>query len=82
MGLEKIGPMSNNTPEHLKPKDEPTRPQKVLQWAMCHPGVLLLGSIAVGTILVRRRESSSRAAPDQRAKTETDVADGDVPLFI
>jgi len=74
--------MSNSAPEHSKPQDEPTGPQKTLQWAMCHPGVLLLGSIAVGTLLVRRRESDSRTTLDQRVGTETDVADGDVPLFI
>jgi len=82
MGLEKVKPMSNNPPERPKTQDESTRPQKVLQWAMCHPGVLLLGSIAVGTLLVRRRESNSQATPGQRAEIEADIADGDVPLFI
>ena len=74
--------MSSNTPERPKTQDESSRPQRVLQWAMCHPGVLLLGSIAVGTMLAQRRESDSQATSDQRVETEADIVDGDVPLFI
>jgi len=74
--------MSNNITERSKTHGEPSRPQKVLEWAMCHPGVLLLGSIAVGTMLAVRRESDPQAIPDRRVETEADIIDGDVPLFV
>ena len=74
--------MSNNILEHSKPQDEPSRPRKVLEWAMCHPGVLLLSSLAVGTLLARRRESDQQAITERRVETEADIIDGDVPLFI
>jgi len=49
---------------------------------MCHPGVLLLSSLAVGTLLARRRESDQQAITERRVETEADIIDGDVPLFI
>jgi hypothetical protein len=72
--------MSNNKPE--RSKDEPSRPQQVLQWAMCHPGILLLGSLAVGTMLACRRDSGQETLPERWLETEADIVDGDVPLFI
>jgi hypothetical protein len=72
--------MSNNKPE--RSKDEPSRPQHVLEWAMCHPGVLLLGSLAVGTVLACRRQTHQQTTTDRRVETEADIIDGDVPLFI
>jgi hypothetical protein len=74
--------MSNNTLERSKTQDEPSRTQKVLEWAMCRPGVLLLSSVAVGAMLARRREVEPQAIPDRRVETEADIVDGDVPLFI
>jgi septal ring-binding cell division protein DamX len=74
--------MSNNKPERRKAQHEPFRPQQVLQWAMCHPGVLLLGSLAIGTLLAWRREIDHQTITDQQVETETDIIDGDVPLFI
>jgi hypothetical protein len=74
--------MSNNTLERSKTQDEPSRTQKVLEWAMCHPGVLLLSSVAVGAMLAWRREGGPQAIPDRRVETEADIVDGDVPLFI
>lgn len=74
--------MSNNTPEHSKAQDEPSRPRKVLEWAMCHPGVLLLSSLAVGSVLAWRREIDHHTLTDGRVETEADIIDGDVPLFI
>jgi len=74
--------MSNNKPERAKAQDEPFRPQQVLQWVMCHPGVLLLTSLAVGTVLAWRRESNHQTIADRRVETEADIIDGDVPLFI
>jgi hypothetical protein len=74
--------MSNNKPEPSKIQDERLRPQRVLQWAMCHPGILLLSSLAVGTILACRREINQPTIPRRRLETEADIIDGDIPLFI
>jgi hypothetical protein len=74
--------MSNNKPERSKIQDEPFRPQRVLQWAMCHPGVLLLSSLAAGTVLACRWGSDQQSITDRRVETEADIIDGDVPLFI
>jgi len=54
----------------------------VLQWVMCHPGVLMFSSIAVGTMLAARREAKRQNVAERRAETEADILDGDVPLFI
>jgi len=48
--------MSNNQPEPSKIQDEPLRPQQVLQWEMCQPGVLLLSSLALGTMLACKQD--------------------------
>ena len=72
--------MSNNKSE--RSKDEPSHPQQVLQWAMRHPGVLLLGSLAVGVVLAFGREINRQTLTDRRGETEADTIDGDVPLFI
>jgi hypothetical protein len=74
--------MSNNKPERQKAQHEPFRPQQVLQWAMCHPGVMLLSSLAVGTLLAWRREINHQTIADRRAETEADITDDDIPLFI
>ena len=72
--------MLNNKPD--RSKDEPSHPQQVLQWAMRHPGVLLLGSLAVGALLALGREINRQTLTDRRVQTEADTIDGDVPLFI
>jgi hypothetical protein len=74
--------MSNNKPEQPKIQDEPFRPPQVLQWAMCHPGALLLSSLAVGTMLACRRKTDQQTPTDRQMETEADIIDGDVPLFI
>jgi hypothetical protein len=74
--------MSNNTAKRSETQDQPSRPEQVLQWAMCHPGVLLLGSLAVGAMLAPRRESDQPLPTGRRVETESDIIDGDVPLFI
>ena len=74
--------MSNNKPEQSKIQDEPSRPQQVVQWAMSHPEVLLLGSLAVGTVLAFRRNADQQPSADRRVETEADIIDGDVPLFV
>jgi len=72
--------MSNSKPELSK--GEPSRSQQVLQWALRHPGALLLGSLALGTVLAYRREINQQPASERRLETEADFIDGDVPLFI
>jgi len=74
--------MSNNKPEPAKTQDDPSRPQQALEWARCHPGILLLSSLAVGTMLAWQRDKNRQATPERRVETEADIVDGDVPLFI
>jgi len=74
--------MSNNQSERPKLQDEPSPAQQVFQWAICHPGVLLLSSLAVGAVLACRREIGAPAVAERRLETEADLVDGDVPLFI
>ena len=74
--------MSNNKPERSKIQDDPYWPQQVLQWAMCQPGVLLLSSLAVGTMLACTQETSQRAIAEPPLETEADIIDGDIPFFI
>jgi len=74
--------MSNNKPERSKIQDEPSRPQQAVQWAMRHPGVLLLSSVAVGIVLAFRLNDDQQPRGERRVETEADIVDGDVPLFI
>jgi hypothetical protein len=74
--------MSNNKPEPSKIQDEPLRPQQVLQWAMCQPGVLLLSSLAVGTMLACKQDVNQQTIADPTLETEADIIDGDIPWFI
>jgi hypothetical protein len=74
--------MSNNKPEPSKIQDEPLRPQQVLQWAMCQPGVLLLSSLAVGTMLACKHDLKQQTIAVPRLETEADIIDGDIPWFI
>jgi hypothetical protein len=74
--------MSNNQPEPSKIQDEPLRPQQVLQWAMCQPGVLLLSSLALGTMLACKQDVNQQTIAEPPLETEADIIDGDIPLFI
>jgi hypothetical protein len=74
--------MSNNTAKRPETQDQPSSSQQVLKWAMCHPGVLLLGSLAVGAMLAPRSKSDQPLPTGRRVETEADIIDGDVPLFI
>lgn len=74
--------MSNNKPERSNIQDEPHRLQEVVHWARCHPGVILLTSLAVGTMLACRRKTDQQTSADRRAETEADIIDGDAPLFV
>ena len=74
--------MSNNQPEPSKIQDEPLRRQQVLQWAMCQPGVLLLCSLALGTMLACKQDVNQQTIAEPPLETEADIIDGDIPLFI
>jgi hypothetical protein len=74
--------MWNDKPDPLMIQDEPFRPEPVLRWAMCHPGVLLLSSLAVGTMLTYRRKIDQQTIPDRRVESEADIVEGDIPLFV
>jgi hypothetical protein len=49
---------------------------------MCHAGVLLLSSLAVGAVLAYKRNTDQHAITESRVETEADSIDGDEPLFI
>ena len=54
---------------------------QVLQWARCHPGMLVVGSLAVAALLTRKTaEPEAEALP--LLQTEADFVDGETPLFI
>jgi len=74
--------MSNNQPEPSKIQDEPLRPQQVLEWAMCQPGVLLLSSLAVGTMLACKQDMNQQTIAEPPLETEAYIIDGDIPLSI
>jgi len=71
-----------NKPETAKIQDDASRPRQALDWAMCHPGILLLSSLAVGTMVAWQREKNQQATTERRVETEADIIDGDIPLFI
>ena len=74
--------MSNDQPEPSKIQDEPLSPQQVLQWAMCQPGVLLLSSLAVGTMLACKQDMNQQTIAEPPLETEAYIVDGDMPLLI
>ena len=54
---------------------------QVLLWARCHPGMLVVGSLAVAALLTRKTaEPEAEALP--LPQTEADFVDGETPLFI
>ena len=54
---------------------------QVLRWARCHPGILVVGSLALAAFLARK---SSNPEPEvlPPPQTEADFVDGETPLFI
>ena len=61
--------------------NHPPGVQQVLQWARCHPGMLVVGSLAVAALLTRKTAEPEADAPP-RPQTEADFVDGEPPLFI
>ena len=53
---------------------------QVLQWARCHPGMLVVGSLAVAALLTRKTAEPEAEAPP-RPQTEADLVDSEPPLF-
>jgi hypothetical protein len=74
--------MSKNQPEPSKIRDQPLGALQVLQWAKCQPGVLLLSSLAVGTMPARKQDMNQQSIAEPRVETEADIIDGDMPLFV
>ena len=74
--------MSDNRATPQKPKNKPFCPQRVLQWAMWHPAVLILSSLAVRTMLENKHELKQLAIAEHLNETEGDILDGDIPLFL
>jgi len=74
--------MSMTRPECSQNRNESPRSYPVLEWVMCHPGVLMFSSLAVGTMLAARREVKREKVAERRVETEADIVEGDVPLFI
>jgi hypothetical protein len=62
-------------------QDHPPGVRQVLQWARCHPGILVVGSLAVAALLARKTAEpvAKLLLPPQ---TEADFVDGEPPLFI
>ena len=54
---------------------------QVLQWARCHPGMLVVGSLAVAALLTRKTAEPEDEAPPL-PQTEADFVEGETPLFI
>ena len=74
--------MTTIKPERPQSQNEPPQSYPVLQWVMCHPGVLMFSTIAVGTMLAARPKARHQTVAERRVETEADIIDGDVPLFI
>ena len=74
--------MSNDKPEPSKIQDEPLRRQQVLQWAMYQPGVLLLSSLAVGTMLACKEDMNQQTIAEPPLQTEAYILDGDISFVI
>ena len=74
--------MSTVQPQQSTVEDKPLRRQSVLQWAMRHPGTLILSCLALGTLLASRRNTNQPISGVRRVETEADIIDGDEPLFI
>ncbi len=54
---------------------------QALNWARCHPGILLLGSLALAA-LVTKPGAKSEMPAGRRPETEADLVEGEDPLFI
>ena len=52
----------------------------VLPWARCHPGMLVVGSLAVAALLTRKTAEPEAEAPPL-PQTEADLVDSEPPLF-
>jgi len=74
--------MTTAQPERPQLKNEPPHSYPVLQWVMCHPGVLMFSSVAFGTMLAVRQKTKREGPAERRVETEADIVDGDVALFI
>ncbi len=74
--------MKDKKTHPTKTKRKPFCPQQVLRWAMWHPGVLLLSTLAVRTMMGNKRELRRQAIAAHLHETDADILDGDIPLFL
>jgi len=74
--------MSNNQLERFKVQDDSPRPQEVVKWARCHPGVVSLDSPRVGAVLACGRNADQQTNAQRPAETGANIIDGDAPLFV
>jgi hypothetical protein len=79
--LSRYGPMPDKNAAPRKAKKKPFCPQQVLQWAMWHPGVLVLSALAVRTMMGTRNELSHSTIADLH-ETDDDFLDSEIPLFL
>ena len=81
--IRKAGGYTMSEPVNCRQSTDvhPPGVQQVLQWACCHPGMLVVGSLAVAALLTRKTaEPEAEALP--LPQTEADFVDGETPLFI
>ena len=73
--------MSEAANHQVGTERNPSGAQQVLRWARCHPGMLVVGSLAVAALLVKTNVATESAAP-LPPRTAADFLDGETPLFI
>jgi len=81
--IRRVGGYTMSQPVNCRQSavSHPPGVQGVLQWVRCHPGMLVVGSLAVAALLTRKTAEPEAAAPP-RPQTEADFVDGETPLFI
>jgi len=79
--IRKAGGYAMSEPVNRRQNTEghPPGVQEVLHWARCHPGMLVVGSLAVAALLTR---TTSELEAEVALQTEADFVDGEAPLFI
>ena len=61
---------------------EKSHANRVLRWARCHPGFVVLGSLAMASLLAGPSKEAEEPSPPPRKESEADIVDGETPLFV
>jgi hypothetical protein len=79
--IRRIGGRTMSEPvDHRQSTDgHPPGVDPVMAWARCHPGILVIGSLALTALLTRK---IMELIAEARPQTEADFVDGETPLFI